>query len=225
MELNASNLIENLSNPQTAQKLSPNIGNQLSQDDFMRLLLTQLKMQSPTNPFDSNTMMQQVSQLTALSATQELQKSVKDMRANMGASQMLEASQTVGKFVQIPRDTSPLGADGVLRGSVVVPEQADKVSVTLRDTLGKTIKTLELGAPSAGVVDFTWDGLDDSGKPQPAGYYALSASAFISGESVSIPTAGTFKVNSVAMDRNHKEVILNLDGVGGVGLEDIIKIL
>ena len=32
--------------------------NNLDQDSFMKLLLAQLKMQNPTNPFDSTTMMQ-----------------------------------------------------------------------------------------------------------------------------------------------------------------------
>ncbi|WP_133128889.1 FlgD immunoglobulin-like domain containing protein [Legionella nagasakiensis] len=223
MQVNNS-LFENLGNGLSQSVKTPG-GNQLSQDDFIKLLLTQLKLQSPTNPFDSNTMMQQISQLTTLSATHELEQTIKNLNTNMGTSQVLEASHIVGKKVQVLKDTSPLIAGEGLKGSVVLPDDVDGLTVTIKDAAGKTIKTIELGASSAGVVDFAWDGLDAEGKPQSPGFYTLSANASIRGETVSVPTAGTFTVNSVALDRNGKGVILNLEGIGGIGIGEVIKIL
>jgi flagellar hook assembly protein FlgD len=62
-------------------------------------LVSQLKLQDPSNPFDSNTMMQQVSQLTNLSSTQELEKVIQSLNQNMSASQMIQAAQLIGKNV------------------------------------------------------------------------------------------------------------------------------
>ena len=53
----------------------------------------------------------------------------------------------------------------------------------------------------------------------------MSASAVINGNATSVPTAGTFRVNSVGLDQNNSEVILNVEGKGGVGMSDIIKIV
>ena len=203
----------------------PSKSNQLTQDDFIKLLLTQMRLQTPENPFDSNTMMQQMSQLTTLSATNEMQNTVKSLNANLGTSQVLEAAQLVGKKVQILSGVSPLTAGEGLKGSLVLPTDVESTTVTIKDSNDKVIKVIELGASSSGVLDFSWDGLDTDGKAMPPGIYKISGAASFNGESAPVPTTGTFNVNSVALDRNGKGVILNLDGVGGVKMDDVIKIL
>jgi flagellar basal-body rod modification protein FlgD len=220
--LNSSN-VSSLNAPSNNLN-GPARGTQLSQDDFMKILLTQMRLQTPQNPFDSNTMMQQMSQLTTLSATKEMENAVKSLNTNLGESQVLSASQLVGKHVQVPNDISPLIAGEGLKGSVILPRDVENSTVTIKDQNGKVVKTIELGASSSGVVDFTWDGMDSENKPMTPGFYTISATTQIHGENVAIPTAGTFKVNSVALDKNGNGVILNLDGLGGVNMKDLIKI-
>lgn len=200
-------------------------GSQLNQDGFMKLLLAQLRLQSPTSPFDSSTMMQQISQLTSLSSTQTLEKTVNKLSESMGTSQILEASRLVGQHVQIPSETCPLVSGEGLKAAVVVPKGVDKIEVSIRDIHDKLIKTIQLDAPSDGVLDFSWDGLDDANNSMPAGFYKVSANAALNGKNTLLPIAGTFKVNSVALDKGDKGVILNVDGLGGVSMKDIIKIL
>lgn len=220
--MQAINGVNNLNGASAAQ--TPK-SNQLSQDDFIKILLTQMRLQTPQNPFDSNAMMQQMSQLTNLSATKEMEKAVATLNNNLGANQVLAASQLVGKKVQVANELSPLVANEGMKGSVVLPEAADNITVTIRDQNNKVVKTVDLGSSEAGVADFTWDGLDAENKASAPGFYKMSASAVINGQSVAIPTAGTFNVNSVALDRNGNGVILNLDGIGGMNMKDLIKIL
>lgn len=201
-------------------------GTQLSQEGFLKLLLAQLKLQSPTSPFDSSTMMQQISQLTGLSSAEELAKTVKGLGENMGTSQILEASRLVGQSVQIPSETCPLVEREGLKGSVIVPKGVDTVEITIRDTNDKIVKKITMGAPGDGVLDFTWDGMDSATNQVSApGYYKISANAVMEGQNTALPVAGTFKVNSVALDKGGKGVILNVDGLGGVNIKDIIKIM
>ena len=198
--------------------------NNLDQDSFMKLLLAQLKMQNPTNPFDSTTMMQQVSQLTNMASTQALEKSIRELTTNMGASQVLQASEIIGKNVQVISDRSPLTENQGLRGSVIIPEGVENVQVEIRDSQGQLVKTLPLSSFSDGVMDFTWDGLDESGQQRSPDFYKISASGTMNGEYVALSTAGTYQVQSVALDRQGKGVIVNVDGLGGVNMDDIIKI-
>lgn len=204
-------------------------GKALTQEDFMNLFLAQMRTQSPLKPFDSGEMMQQMSQLNSFSATKELETTIKMMNANLGRSQVVSATQLIGKRVAIVSDKSPLemGADGKpgLDGSVVVPGNATDITVEIKDSGNKLVKTIKLPASSAGIVDFHWDGLDAEGKPMPADFYNISAKATIDGQPKDIYTAGFFKVNSVTMDRQTSSVILNVDGMGGMDMGDIIKIL
>lgn len=198
---------------------------QLTQENFMKLLLTQLKMQNPLSPFDASTMMQQMSQLTGLSATTQLAQSVDVLKNNMGTSQVLEASQVVGKEVQVVSSSLQLKENAGARGSVLVPNGVNTVEVNITDNNGKVLKTLNLNAAGEGVMDFTWDGLDNEGKPVNPGFYTFSASSNVGDKPVKLATAATVKVNSVALDRANGSVIVNVDGLGGVPMANVIKIL
>ena len=200
-------------------------GTQLSQEGFIKLLLAQLRLQNPTSPFDSNTMMQQISQLTGLSSAQELEKTIKSFGESIGTSQILEASKLVGQTVQIPSDTCQLVEREGLKGAVIVPKGVDTIEISIRDANDKIVKQITMGAPSDGVLDFSWDGMDAGNQMMAPGYYKITASAVMGGQNTALPVAGNFKVNSVASDRAGKGVILNVDGLGGVNIKDIIKIM
>lgn len=219
--MQVSNTINDLSNTIS----QPQKTNQLSQDDFIKILLTQMKLQTPQNPFDSNSMMQQMSQLTNLSATKEMENAVKSLNTNLGASQVLAASQLVGKKVQVANELSPLVTNEGLKGSVILPRDVDNTTVTIKDMNNRVVKTIELGSSTSGIIDFTWDGRDTDNQLSAPGFYKISAASLVNGESVALPTAGTFSVNSVALDKNGGGVILNLDGIGGVNMKELIKIL
>lgn len=204
-------------------------GKALTQEDFMKLFLAQMKTQSPTKPFDSGEMMQQMSQLTSLSATQQLETTIKMLNTNMGRSQVLSATQLIGKRVAIASEKSPLTAnpDGTssLDGSVVIPKSTTGTTVEIRDEMNNLVKTIHLPASSTGIQDFHWDGKNEKNEPMAAGFYNISAKSTIDGQSTDVYTAGTFKINSVTMDPKTSSVILNVDGMGGMDMGNIIKIL
>lgn len=198
---------------------------QMSPDDFMKLFLKQLQMQDPMKPMDNTAMLQQMAEMGQLSSSKELNQTIKSMNLNMGKTQVLAASQLVGKKAQFPSNVSPLVDGEGLSGSVILPQPVTDVTITIKDKSGNVIKTIKLPASGSGVVDFKWDGLDADGKQLPADFYNISASATVKGAQVAVPTAGTFKINSVALNPNTGEVILNADGIGGMSMNDLIKIM
>jgi flagellar basal-body rod modification protein FlgD len=200
----------------------------LSKDDFLKIMMEQMKKQDPMKPFDSAQMMQQMATLTSLTASEELQKSIQGLGVNIAKSQAVTASQMIGKKVQVPAEVSPLTSkDGVgyLGGSVVVPASATNVTITIKDKDGKVVKTINKGGSTAGVVDFDWDGKDANDALLPNDFYKISAKAVIGGKERDIPTCGTFQIDSVAMNPANGAVFLNINGLGGIDLGDVIKIL
>jgi flagellar basal-body rod modification protein FlgD len=198
---------------------------ELTKDDFMTIFLTQMRMQSPLKPYDSAAMLQNMSMLTSLASSEELQKSIQGLGLNIAKSQVMTASGLIGKKVQIPAGVSPLVKDEGLSGSVILPAAVTNVTITIKDSNGNVVKTIEKGASGSGVLDFDWDGKDANGEPMKEDFYKISATATINGKSVDVHTAGTFKVGSVAMNPTTGSVILNVDGLGGVDMGEIIKIL
>ncbi|MFZ2315662.1 MAG: flagellar hook capping FlgD N-terminal domain-containing protein [Gammaproteobacteria bacterium] len=214
---------------QTAAK-----GEKSLKDDFMKVFLTQMLKQNPMKPNDSSMMMQQMGQLTALQSTEDLQKSVKLLTENLGKSQLLAAAQLVGRQVQVPYKMSSLiksgegdKASAKLSGSVIVPKDATNVVVTIKNPQGDVVAKIDKGNSGRGILDFDWDGMIGEGDKRALGtddFYHLSASGTIDGVSAELITNGAFTVTSVTMDPGDKSTILNLDGIGGRGMNELIKI-
>lgn len=82
---------------------------QLSQNEFLELMLLQYQYQDPMEPMDNSEMVSQQCQFSQLSATQEMQ-------SNMASSNsMTQASSLVGKSVVLQ---DPNDAENVLYGTV-----------------------------------------------------------------------------------------------------------
>lgn len=206
---------------------------QLSPDQFITLFLAQMKNQNPMHPTDSSAILQQMAQISQISASKALQDSMETLSQNvassLGNSQVLEATQLIGKKVEYPAPNgmTPLSETDGLAGSALVTSPADNVKVTIKDATGNIVKTINLGSSATtGLVDFKWDGKSDDGKTKyKADFYQVTAEAIVSGKSTPIHTAGSFKVNSVSLNRSTGGVNLNVEGIGGIGMSDIVKIL
>lgn len=208
--------------------------NQLSPDDFITLFLAQLKNQNPMQPTDSSQVLQQMAEITSIQTAKDMQKSMADLENNidstLGKSQVLQASQLIGKKVEIQSDYSYLDADDGLSGSVGVPSSASNVQVSIKDQTGAVVDKIDLGpTTSSGLVDFSWDGTiknqDGTTTKLPPGNYSISATATIGDKTQDLPVAGAFKVKSVALDQTNGNVNLNLNSYGGISIDQIIKIM
>lgn len=198
---------------------------QMNQDSFIKLLVTQLKAQNPNSPFDSNTMMQQMAQLTNLSASSGLEKTVEKLGESLNSNQVLSASQLIGKEVQVPADLSVLTADKGLRGMVIAPVDVDTARITIKDADDRLVKSFEVGPSVGGKIHFKWDGLDDNAKVSSPGLYKISATSQLAGEEQAMKTEGVFQVSSVAFNAKENQVLIHLDGAGTTKLSDIAEIL
>lgn len=203
---------------------------QLSPDDFIKLFLKQLTSQNPLHPTDSSTILQQMADISNISAAKDTQQALKDLQKNINLTlantELLHATNMIGKKVEVPSGMSPLVKDEGLSGALLLPGAAKDIKVTIRNDKNEVVKELMLEpTTSGGSVDFYWDGLKDDKTAYDPGYYKISASANINGNGVDLETLGAFKVKSVASDYKSGEVIINVDALGGIGLKNIIKIL
>lgn len=73
-------------------------GQVMGSNDFLKLLTTELKNQDPMQPMDDTQSVAQLAQFSALSATQELNKSFQNFQSNFG---VMQASGLIGKKVTV----------------------------------------------------------------------------------------------------------------------------
>lgn len=214
-----------------AENTSLPVKKELTPDDFITLFLKQLTNQNPLRPADSSTILQQMADISTISASKDTQKALTNLQRNialtLGNSQILNATQLIGKRVEVGSGLSQLVKDEGLSGSVVLPAAASNIKVMVKDKDGKVIKEITLDpTTSGGLVDFNWDGMNDETKTAyNPDFYSIAATATIDGKETEIETLGAFKVKSVASNHANGDVILNVDGLGGLGLNEVRKIL
>ena len=199
---------------------STNIG--ATQDRFLKLLVTQMKNQDPLNPMDNAQVTSQMAQLSTVTGIDNLNSTVQALSSSMLATQSLQAVSMIGHVALTNGDSMSL-ANGSAYGGVELKDPADKVTVKIADASGAVVRTLQLGAKDAGVVDFNWDGMTDSGGTAADGKYTFTAVSELSGKAMDATTLSYGLVNSVA--QSSSGVTVNIGDQGEVGLNTIRKIL
>jgi flagellar basal-body rod modification protein FlgD len=193
--------------------------------DFLTLMLAQLKNQDPTSPVDSNEFLSQLASLSEVQGINQLNSSFSTLSNSMVSSQALQASSLLGHKVLAASSTGTLSTAGAaLSGAVSVPQTTSQVTLNISNSAGVLVKSINLGAQSAGLADFTWNGLASDGSTAPAGTYTLSAqvAGVASGTAVTTLVSGT--VDSVTMGAGTTGLTLNVDGLGSVPFSSVQQI-
>ncbi len=168
-----------------------------AQDRFMKLLVTQMRNQDPLNPMDNAQVTSQMAQLSTVTGIDKLNNTLETLINNVQMGQSYQASNMIGRSILTPGNTVQTAGEGGYYG-VELPIGADKVTVTIKDSAGATIRTLSLGKQDAGTVPLTWDGLKDDGTVAATGNYKFEVNATI-GTNTAESTALSFaKVLSIS---------------------------
>lgn len=148
---------------------------ELGQEEFLNLMVTQLKNQDPFKPLESGEFLGQLAQFGTVSGLAGLQTSFDGLAGSLVSGQALQAASLVGRTALVESDHAAIAAGGSLDGAVDVPAATGGVGIEIRGSTGQVVRHLQLGRQSAGLVRFHWDGLDDAGEAVAAGSYDLVA--------------------------------------------------
>lgn len=195
----------------------------ITQDRFLKLLVTQMKNQDPLNPMDNAQVTSQMAQLSTVTGIDKLNATVQALSSSMASAQSLQAASMIGHAALVPGSEIDL-LKGNSDAAVELTQPADKVTVTISDSKGNVVRTLQLGAQdSAGIVGFKWDGMNDSGVAVEDGAYKFTVKATLDGKSSSPTTLSYGLVNSVSL--TSAGALLNMGSLGEVGLDAVRQIL
>lgn len=195
----------------------------LGQNDFLNMMITQLKSQDPLNPMDNSAFVAQLAQFSQVQGIQNMNTSMQSLSSNLTSNQALQASSLIGKKVYVNTSSAIYDGSGSFQGLVSVPQSASNLSLTISDSHGTVLRHIDLGSQAAGETNFQWNGLDDQGQALPAGTYKISAQASIGGSNTQLTTALPANVNTVSFSAGGP-VELNLQGLGSFALTDVQQI-
>jgi flagellar basal-body rod modification protein FlgD len=173
----------------------------MNKDDFLQLLVTQLKSQDPLNPQDSSAFVAQLAQLTQVEQTYNINSNLQKLLSSQNNFSSMSAMSLIGKNI------TTLGSQVVVaEGShpsldFSLPSNATQLTVEIKDATGRTVRTLTQGATSSGVGSVSWDGMNNDGQPVPAGTYTFAVSGLdATGQAISGTTLFRGRVTGVNLE-------------------------
>lgn len=178
---NVGDVLNKISDPNWVDptKKARNVGNtQLDKDSFMKLLLTQMKHQDPTNPMQSHEMAAQLAQFTSLEKLTNISEGINALKKAQEPSQNFDALSFIGKAVagdsaRIDR----LDQDDVHPITFNLGGDAQKVEIKIKDANQQVIRTLETANVKGGKTEVLWNGKAEDGSSAMKGTYTVDITA------------------------------------------------
>ncbi|NEG85579.1 flagellar hook assembly protein FlgD [Pantoea agglomerans] len=193
------------------------------QNQFLTMLVTQLKNQDPTNPMDNSQLTTQLAQINTLSGIEKLNTTLGSISGQISTSQSLQSSTLIGHGVMVNGGQVLVGNGTTTPFGVELASASTGTSATIKDASGTVIDTVDLGALSAGVHTFSWDGKLTDGSVAPDGKYSVAIAASNGNAQLVAQPLNYAYVNGVSTANNTTK--LDLGTMGSATLDDVRQIL
>lgn len=203
-----------------------------TQDQFLTLLVTQLRNQDPLNPMDNAAVTSQIAQLSTVNGINQLNTTLLALSGQLDMSQSMQAANLIGKEVLVPGEKIALGSNTVdgETNKVATPYGVDLISpahevvVTIMDSSGNAVRQFEMGPQSVGVYTLNWDGKNNDGVQLADGAYSVKVHATdADGNRVPAEALTSGTVGSVAYSAQGLQLDMGL--AGKYSLFDVRKIM
>ena len=197
----------------------------LGQEDFIKLMTTQMNHQDPMKPMENGDFLSDMAQFSTVSGLKEIKDSFNSLASSLKSSQALQASSMVGRKVLVPGSKTSVAEGSPMQGAVELKTSANDLKVNILDDKGALVKEIDLGSKPPGVAHFTWDGQFGENKKAMPGTYSIHAVGTVDGRTESFNTLISDTVQSVSLGLGGQGVKLTLANAGSAALADVKEIL
>ena len=224
-EINSSNqsltkILDKLGINSAKEKFAPKEAkDQLGQEDFLKLMTTQLQNQDPFAPMENGDFIAQMAQFSTVTGITEMGNQMKALNDKLDSFRIATASQYLGHSVLVPGNVvRPNGNDNV-EGVIDVPNATTKLQVFFQKENGEIIDQLDLGGQSRGLVGFSWENVPEEIKK---GNEKIFISAFLGDNpDQALATSVFSKVLGTSTENN--QIKLDVDGYGLIDASKAVR--
>ncbi|MBF96042.1 MAG: Basal-body rod modification protein FlgD [Alphaproteobacteria bacterium MarineAlpha9_Bin4] len=191
----------------------------LGQEDFLKLMTTQLQNQDPFAPMENGDFIAQMAQFSTVTGITDMGNQMKALNDKLDGFRIATASQYLGHSVLVPGSVvRPNGNDNI-EGVIDVPNATTKLQVFFQKENGEIIEQLDLGGQSRGLVGFSWENIPDDIKKNNQ---KIFISAFLGDNPDQALSTSVFsKVLGTSTENN--EIKLDVDGYGLIDASKAVR--
>lgn len=172
----------------------------LGKDDFLKLLLLELKYQDPTSPMDSEKILAQTSQLATLESSENTNKALTTLAASLSSSMQYSGIAAIGKIADTGSNAVVLKEGSPVDFELYFPTALQNGDINILDNNGKILRTMKIGATDAGVAKYAWDGKDSNGAALKEGIYYIESTYTDTAGASATSRIGRYPIESIKFD-------------------------
>ena len=197
--------------------------NTLGQEDFLKLMTTQLQNQDPFAPMDNGDFIAQMAQFSTVTGITEINSNLTNLGSKLEPNRVATAAQFLGHSVLVPGQVVSPDDKGEIHGVVDLPSYSNDVGLTFTNPSGEIVHTMNLGSNDRGLVGFSWTDIPDEIKRNKT---RLTIQAYAGNGQASdwISTAVYNKVIAASAPKDSEDVILETKDYGEISANDAIKL-
>ncbi len=185
--------VQNVSNTSPVSPLQQASGvsssEQISQDDFLKLLITQLQNQDPLNPMDDQQFATQLATFNMLDQLVNINGTLSNMQASQTLGSQIGAISLIGRNITANGSSVVLNGTGSASVAYKLGANAARTVIQIQDSSGNLLRSIQSDNQKAGDQQILWDGKDNSGNQVGPGVYTFGVTAFDSnGNPVGVTT-------------------------------------
>ena len=155
---------------------SANAKDDLGMNQFLTMLVAQLKHQDPLNPMDGTDFTAQLAQFSGLEQQFKMNAYLADIQAALDAQENGSILDYIGKTIKT-HDNTIFVNDGQTESSVYTLNDTANVNIYVYDEQGLEVRRMHAGWQDAGEHNLDWDGRDNSGDTVGDGIYTFEVEA------------------------------------------------
>lgn len=212
--------IYNTANSSTTS--SSSTANALGKEDFLTLLVAQMKNQDPLDPDDPTEFTAQLAQFSSLEQLFNLNDALEDISSAFESSSQLLALGILGREVAFASDTVYHDGETSILGYQLADDAAE-VTITLQQD-GATVAVLDSVGLTEGTHYVSWDGATTKGTSAEAGTYMIVVEALdAQGNSVTAESLVRDLVTGTNLDNDNGSALITDSGT--VSFSAIVGVL
>lgn len=195
----------------------------LGQEDFLKLMTTQLQNQDPFAPMDNGDFIAQMAQFSTVTGITEINNNLTNLGSKLEPNRIATAAQFLGHSVLVPGKSVSPDDNGEIHGVVDLPASSTDVGLTFSTKSGEIVNTINLGAQNKGLIGFSWTDIPESIKKSGE---KLTIQAYAGNKNASdgVSTAVYNKVIAASTPNDNDDVMLELKDLGEVSASQAIKL-
>ena len=212
-------ILDKLGVKSTEDKKATENKSTLGQEDFLKLMTTQLQNQDPFAPMENGDFIAQMAQFSTVTGITEMGNQMKAINDKLDSFRIATASQYLGHSVLVPGNVVRPNGNNNIEGLIDVPNATTKLQVFFQKENGEILEQLDLGGQSRGLVGFAWENIPEEIQNNNEKVFI---SAFLGDNpDQALATSVFSKVMGTSTENN--KIKLDVDGYGLIDASNAVR--